>query len=87
LTLPTASRLTGIKELIEKYHTVFRQPKRLCNELEPSLILASIAPTITTALQRHLEVQWKLLEQTHDDLGITPWEEAAAKEEVSQFQT
>jgi len=39
------------------------------------------------ALQQHLEVQWELLRQAHDDLVNTPGEEVAPKEEVSQFQT
>jgi len=38
--------------------TVIRQLQRRCNELESSLRLASNAPTVTPALQKHLDLHW-----------------------------
>jgi len=55
--------------------------------LESSLTLASNAPTVTPALQRHLDLHWALLRQAHDELGSTPGAAALAEAELAQFHT
>jgi len=67
-------------------HTVIRQLQRRCNELESLLTLASNAPTVTPALQRHLDLQ-ALLRQAHDELYCTPGAAALAEAELAQFHT
>jgi len=53
--------------------------------LELSLTLASNAPTVTPALQRHLDLHWALLWQAHDELDSTPGVAALAEAELAQF--
>jgi len=66
---------------------IIRQLHRRCNELESSLTLASKAPTVTPALQSHLDLHWALLRQAHDELDSTPGTAALAKAELAQIHT
>jgi len=61
---------------------VIRQFQRRCNELESSLTLVSIDPTVTPDLQRHLDLHWALLRQVHEELGSTPGAAALAEAEI-----
>jgi len=56
-------------------------------ELESSLTLASNAPIVTPALQRHLDLHWALLRQVHDEFDSTPGDAALAKKGLAQFHT
>jgi len=55
--------------------------------LDSSLTLASNAPTVTPALQRHLDLHWALLRQAHDELDTTPGAAALAEAELAQLHT
>jgi len=66
---------------------VIRQLQKICNELEPSLTLASNATTVTPALQRHLDLQYALLRQAHDELDSTLGAASLAEAELAQFYT
>jgi len=61
--------------------TVIRQLQRRCNELESSLTLASNAPTVTPALQRHLDLHWALLRQ----VGQHTWGRSPGRSRASSI--
>jgi len=83
IKITTRDQVKGDSEI----DTVIRQLQRRCNELESSLTLTSNAPTVTPALQRHLDLHWALLRQAHDELDSTPGAAALAEAELDQFHT
>jgi len=67
--------------------TMIRQLQRRCNELESSLTLGSNPPTVTPALQRHLDLHWALQRQVHDESDRTPGAVALAETELAKLHT
>jgi len=61
--------------------------QKRCKELESSLTLAWNAPTVTPALQRHLDLYWALLRQVNDELYSTRGAAALAEAELAQLHT
>jgi len=69
--LPKAPRRTSANFKITTGDQV-KGDSAIDRELESSLTLASNAPTVTPAIQRHLDLHWALLRQAHDELDSTP---------------
>jgi len=53
--ITTGDQIKGDSAIVR----VIRQLQRRCNELESSYKLASNAPTVTPALQRHLDLNYR----------------------------